>query len=103
MNESRLFVVKEIDSIFHGVYCNQDIIIDTSISIVPSLFINEFIFTDHILYAGSLMTSQYNIILILLFCDYNHHYQPSIIDFLEDIQKVLNNLYVPKEMNNPYL
>ena len=33
----------------------------------------------------------------------NHHYQPSIIDFLEDIQKVLNNLYVPKEMNNPYL
>ena len=67
MNESRLFVVKEIDSIFHGVYCNQDIIIDTSISIVPSLFINEFIFTDHILYAGSLMTSQYNMILILLF------------------------------------
>lgn len=79
MNESRLFVVKEIDSIFHGVYCNQDIIIDTSISIVPSLFINEFMFTDHILYAGSLMTSQYNMILILLFCDYNHHYQPIAI------------------------
>ena len=67
MNESQLFIVKEIDTIFHGVYCNQDIIIDTSISIVPTLFINEFLLSDHVLYAGTLMTNQYNIILILLF------------------------------------
>lgn len=84
MNESRLFIVKEIDTIFHGVYCNQDIIIDTSISIVPTLFINEFLLSDHILYAGTLMTNQYNIILILLFYDQNHHYQPISIRICQE-------------------